>query len=209
MTLVTKFLNESEAEVKLPLMKEANHKWLILAPKPYGRNFYDFKNRNDKDLYARYDLIRFIKDETTKMGYKVQMHVRDGWKEPKNPGLTLVVENFGGDVDHTVSTPDWGIPAPVGLRLVFYDISPYDFIAETAKIEITKETVEMIPDPYEVGGYREFRRGGGSKKTKRSVEELIVIKTARKGKNQDMSYESEQEIKEFKQQEKEKKTMKK
>ena len=157
MNLTTKFINESEVEVKVPLMKESNHRWLVLAPPRYGRNSYDFKNQNEKDLYSKFDLIRFVKDENTKLGYSVQCHIRDGWREPKNPGLTLTVENFKADNNCTISTPDWGIPMPFQMRLVFYDISPFDFIAETAKIETVPEVIERIPDPYEPGGYREFR----------------------------------------------------
>lgn len=191
--LITKFINDSSRDVIVPIQRNASHRWLRLP----ARGQYNFKNNDEKDLYARYDMIRFVDDPKSGLErYRVETHIRAEWKEPKNPGLTLVVENFeqSQGLNSQYSTENWSIPMPFGIRLVFYNIMASEQVAEFSKIETQAETVEYIRDPYEPGGRREIKRGGGVKTTRRPVEELLVVKKAREQVNQQMTFTSDQLI---------------
>ena len=201
-------MNDASRDIMVPVNRDANHKWLTI---PAGQLF-EFKNLNEKDLYARYELVRFLDDK--KSGperYKVEAHIRKNWKEPENPGLTLIVENFeqSQGLNSQFSTEDWSIPMPWQLKLIFYNIRPSDHIAEYSKIQTQGEIVESIRDPYEPGGRRFIKRGGGVKSTRREAEELLIIKKAREGVQRQVSFAAEQLIREQEEKEKKKETVKK
>ena len=197
--LTTKFINDCRdpmMDIPIPLQQFGNHKWVRIIP---GRVF-EFRNQSEKDIYAKWDYIRYTnkkkKNDEFDPGVSVEMHVRPGWKMPANPGLIMRLENFHGrTLSMTISGSNESLAMPYGMSLIIYNVDPFDDFAEISKIETTPIIIDYVFDPEEPGGRRRIERGGATKRTRRSIDELLKIKNVRAKKNQDLSFASEELIK--------------